>query len=370
MVKFLIVTKNSIKKIGICFSSLLILVGCGTMEKNKFDWLASESGPQNYPMEVIDGEFYYYNDERGTSVPAGKVIADGWGTSVSTHVVGPDLKPLPNKLVITFFSYTEDKFYHGEFNLPYDQILALFQEGFYAVSGQENRTYDKIVAGVSPGGGVAVWLRGRNYNTQVFYGKAKEAVIPWERVLDAPEFSREEVIKDTLEEEVDSQVLKEIIKNGPPLDRWDTYQKRYHWLFNFKTENRAPKIIRSVKYINGERGYHFFPINEKEATKNYAIPYEFNYYWESPDGLFLTLKFTLNIEEVTAAFELLEQKYNVTAEEPILLTVYIFENKGKRKFGIAAQHGNKENTEIVLHKVKLKLHHAVDPKNPDAFYQD
>ncbi|WP_086930356.1 hypothetical protein [Agarilytica rhodophyticola] len=37
-------------------SLFLLLTGCGA--QSKFDWDASESAPQNYPMQVIDGRFF------------------------------------------------------------------------------------------------------------------------------------------------------------------------------------------------------------------------------------------------------------------------------------------------------------------------
>ena len=52
-----------------------------------------------------------------------------WVNLAQVHVVGDDFKPLPNKLVITWFSYIENKFYTGEFDLPYDKIKQLFDEG-------------------------------------------------------------------------------------------------------------------------------------------------------------------------------------------------------------------------------------------------
>jgi hypothetical protein len=45
--------------------------------------------------------------ESGTTV----ILSSGWGQSESAHVVGPDLKPLPERLQITFYSYIDDKIY-------------------------------------------------------------------------------------------------------------------------------------------------------------------------------------------------------------------------------------------------------------------
>src|SRR5690625_6866949 len=64
---------------------------------------------------------------------------------VSSHIVGLDLKPLPDRLDIKFFSYTENQFYHGVFELPYERILSLFSEGSL---NKEDPTYYRIMVGV------------------------------------------------------------------------------------------------------------------------------------------------------------------------------------------------------------------------------
>ena len=95
----------------------IFLTGHGTTmsaDTTKFDWKASESAPENYPMQIIRGNLHYHGDASGDGlyVPSGGVISDGWGRMISSHITGPDLKPLPDKLDITFFSYMEDTFYN------------------------------------------------------------------------------------------------------------------------------------------------------------------------------------------------------------------------------------------------------------------
>src|SRR5690625_6073884 len=84
---------------------------------------------------------------------------------VSSHIVGPDLKPLPDRLDIKFFSYTENQFYHGKFELPYDDIRRLFKEWDRL---NDRPAYNRIMTGVAPGGAVAVWLTGQVKTTEVF----------------------------------------------------------------------------------------------------------------------------------------------------------------------------------------------------------
>ena len=55
------------------------------------------------------------------------------GVSLSpTHVGGDDVRELPDRLSILYYSLAEKQFYKGTFNLPYDKILTLFREGVAA----------------------------------------------------------------------------------------------------------------------------------------------------------------------------------------------------------------------------------------------
>lgn len=67
-----------------------------------------------------------------------------------------------------FFSLTENQFYKGEFDLPYEKILALFRESLEV----DKIPFRKIMVGVAPGGAVSVWLTGGK-TKEVFFGRKK-----------------------------------------------------------------------------------------------------------------------------------------------------------------------------------------------------
>jgi hypothetical protein len=86
---------------------------CGTTAINKtptkFDWYATESAPKLYPMEIIQGTFLYKDQNEGLYIPSGGTLSKkGWGTKVSHHVVGPDEKPLPDRVKIIFYGCRTD----------------------------------------------------------------------------------------------------------------------------------------------------------------------------------------------------------------------------------------------------------------------
>ena len=122
---------------------------------NTFDWLATECAPKAYPTYLVKGDLIYAAGD-SLYVPDHRDVYNGWGVSGSTHVVGDQFKPLPVQLELTWFSYTEDKFYTGKFELPANKLLELFRAGT-AAPDDENGTnpgkrwrFDRIIVG---------WLR-------------------------------------------------------------------------------------------------------------------------------------------------------------------------------------------------------------------
>lgn len=200
---------------------LLFIAGTSPMtnakDQTEFVWLATESAPKNFPMQIMRGSsFIYYGSESdGLYIPSGGTLYRGWGSAISSHVVGPDLKPLPHKLVITFYSYLEDTFYSGTFDLPYEKILSLFRQG--VAEDKANPAYRYVMVGVAPGGTVAVWVTGRQSTVEVFFGKAQKADINWSKAIDYPEDDRQGFIKLVLDGSVKPDILAAIQKMVFPL---------------------------------------------------------------------------------------------------------------------------------------------------------
>ena len=268
---------------------------------DKFDWLATESAPKNYPMEIVTGDFIY-PDGGSLYVPNEKTIHKGWGNFVSTHIVDPDLKPLPKRLDITYFSYTEDKFYQGSFELPYDKILDMFNEGYYSPKEHADTTYSNIMAGVAPGGAVAVWVMGTDKVTEVFFGKAEKANVPWNRIMDNDDISREEFVRLEVEETISTEALDSLKRDGIPYGLWDTYRTRYHWQPVITAVN-PPKLFNVVSYFNGELDYLRYPLEEPLTQEKRTIPDKITFFWVSPEGQPLSIKVYFNEAEIFEAFK-------------------------------------------------------------------
>lgn len=251
----------------------------------KFEWQASESAPRNNPMEIISGHFIY-PDGGSLYVPNKKVIHYGWGRGWSSHVVGPDLKPLPNKLTISFFSYTENQFYTGSFDLPYEKILAFFQAGYYSQNQEKDITYDQIIAGVAPGGVVSVWISGIDRTTEVFYGQAEKEDGNWKWIIDNPKYPRDKYVQLNINESLTPDALEAFKKNGIPFGRWDRYHRaRYYWDPLFTNLPLLDGLIDVIKYYNGEEGFLNYPLDADQINVSRAVPNFLDFTWERRAGI-------------------------------------------------------------------------------------
>ena len=232
----------------------------------KFDWLATESAPSHYPMEIIQGEFFYHGQGGSRYIPSGGTLRAGWGNFISTHVGGDELYPLPDKVKIIFFSYTENQFYQGEFNLPYEKMLNTFREGVAA--NKEFPLYRRVMVGVAPGGSVAVWLAGSKV-TEIFFGQAEKIDLKYGRVLGLQFANKEEedaLIYKQLIDVLKPEELEALKKNGVPFGLWSRYRKEYLW--NFKSGNAVAfkEELIGVRYLKGDSDRVSFPF-ESEFLK-------------------------------------------------------------------------------------------------------
>jgi len=315
----------------------------------KFEWQATESAPKNYPMEITSGSLIYHDGSGSLYVPDGATIHHGWGKGISSHVVGEDFKPLPSRLRISFFSYTEDQFYRGDFELPYEKILALFQAGFYSPNREKKTTYKKIVVGVAPGGAVSVWLWGYERRTEVFFGQAEKTEGAWKHFTNDADESREEYIRLEIEDALKTPELIEALhKDGIPFGRWAAYRTRYYWQPLFTNLPLLDKRITNINYYNGEQDYINYPLEKAVAASTRAVPSHTTLYWENPEGKDRHLEITFDETEIIDAFQTLGQ-----SNLPLQLEFRIERNDGRIQFFVFLRN---EKEAIHLKETHLKTY--------------
>lgn len=320
---------------------------------NKFELQATESAPKNFPMEIISGSLFYQDGSGSLYVPNKSTIHHGWGKGISSHVVGDDLKPLPDRLAITFFSYTENQFYRGKFDLPYEKILALFQAGFYSPNQEQNITYDQIVVGVAPGGVVSVWLWGYEKITEVFFGQADKIEGDWTWIIDNLNYTREEFISSEIEEALKSPETVELLrKNGVPIGSWDTYRTRYHWQPLFTGIPLRDSRVGLIKYFNGEQDYLDYPLATEVAGSTRAIPSYMSFVWEYAPGKGQLFELTFDESDIFDAFKKLSSN-----DQPLQLEMRMEIIDKKNAFSVLLRN-DKES--INLKRTDLEVYAARD----------
>ena len=332
------------------WSSILFSLTTGVSAMDKFYWQATECAPEGFPMQIVKGDFIY-SDGGSLYVPDGKRIYHGWGFDVSSHVVGPDLKPLPKQLSITFFSYTENQFYEGKFDLPYEKILSMFNEGYYSPKEGKQITYIQLMAGITPGGVVSVWLSGIDKTTEVFLGQAEKTEVDFKIIIDNPKYPRDEYVRLNVQEMLSPEEIALLKKNGIPFDRWDIYhQKRYQWQPVFSGFEVIDGLIDLIKYYNGEEGYLYHPLNEDEAKNKRAVPKEIHFIWKHSEKKNLMYEIYFDEAEVFELFDKLGKD-----NQPLRLELKMIETEQGRQFGVLLRN---DEEGIYFRKIKVKKYRA------------
>ncbi|MBF0576052.1 DUF2931 family protein [Dysgonomonas sp. GY617] len=240
---------------------IFLNTNCKNMEKEKdtFVWQSTVTAPEFYPVQVIRGAFYK-GDEVVQSVPGGqRIIGSDWGYSIGDNNSGRG--PLPDGLGIEWFSFAENKFYSGSFDLPYDTIKKLFNTQMIESVRKIPCRFDEISVGMAPGGMVVVWVRGDSHSVDIGRFQADEAP-----ARDLNEFlpsthvwydweDRAAAQKDFADTFMGSlpQRIANFQKNGLSPGLYDSYRKKYNIRI---TPNFADKVAIVdevyIEYYSGE----------------------------------------------------------------------------------------------------------------------
>jgi hypothetical protein len=315
-----------IKSILCYIPALTIFIPACGGEMSKYEWMASESAPKGYPMQILDGSSFYDEKGGGLYIPSGKKMHDGWGTEVSLHVVGEDKKNLPNRFDVLYFSYTENSFFQGGGKLPLEHIENLFKVGYYSPKLNRHTTYEMIIVGVAPGGFVSAWLKGIDRTTEIFSGQASKVDIPWTQINSSKKISREEYVQKILEREIGQDGIDGLKENGIPYGRWEKYRKRYDWT-PIVTGVKMPAVINVIRFINGERDYYSPKYGNDWSEQTKAVPIGLYFVWKYGKDYPLALEVDFDEEEIFNAFEVLSKKTNL----PIKFNINI-EERGNMLF--------------------------------------
>lgn len=261
----------------------------------KFDWLSTECAHRRYPMTLLHG-YLTLKDGHSLYVPAKFIIDNGWGELGSTHIVGETMKALPVKLAATWFSFAENKFFAGEFLLPYDSILEKLRT-MISQTGTHPTSF-WIQVGFGPEGAVSIWVSAEGISEEVGTYRAAEVTVDWKAVLDDDQVSRSDFIDQVLHESLTPQQLSELKERGVPRGISDHYSKQYRW--NLSVVGQINRMLW-LKTLNGEEEYFdFFGTNIRPSR---GLPQSLVVYWEDKIGIKFGADIYFDEAEVTAAYK-------------------------------------------------------------------
>lgn len=171
-------------KIIVLVSILLTsqFISCQKMEKSdnykteKFEWNGNATAPHDYPMWIISPNYFVLSNGYEAVIPNETIMNDGWKGSARSWSLGESSKAMPDSLKIAWYSYTENKFYRGNFKMPQQKLYNLFKEGYliygidfkrlvresYDKKELHKETFGSITVGLAPKGMVVIWATGQN----------------------------------------------------------------------------------------------------------------------------------------------------------------------------------------------------------------
>lgn len=335
-----------------------------TMETN-FKWQEGLSCPSGYPIQVyrgwLEGPLVSngVNEEPNSTTSIygfGTTTGIGdWGTNSSGMSQG--IKPIPQRLICTWYSYVEDIMYHINTELDYSKMVKLFNEGFQSSVRKRGKvmiTYDTITVGFAPGGVVVVWLQNGGRQVEIGRYQGNKVVIsPKEiAILDSHErllFDPVDRARTLKNPKIISPEVQEANKNKPiPYGLWDSYRIKYSWRpsFTFVREGKLNDIL-SFDMFNGEAE----TLLDSEITENLyherAIPKGLYIGWLDKTGQGYGGNIYFDEKEIFTAFKELNKK-NPGANIDLEIKI----NPGSEYLGIILK--NEINT-IPLKKSKLEV---------------
>ena len=269
---------------------------------NQYKWLPTTCAPQCYPVKLMDGAFDFNTEEPVVFIPRGNVCNNGWGEIGLINLTETELFSIPGQFDLTWFSFTENLFYKGIFNLPKEKTEELFALGFKHPDTDEPVTYEYLVTGMGPEGLVCLWAAGHGIVTELASYRAEVVKIEWERFNDNKNITRNEYIEQRIKPLLKEEDLLWLENNRKKFGLWKKYHERYNWVPVF-LGNIQPVNIR-INTFNGEKEFirlaeKTLPLNRQRSMMKSII-----YRWKNTDNKnFVYPTVTVSIPQPTATKE-------------------------------------------------------------------
>ena len=267
---------------------------------------------------ATDASSHFVTDKEIVSIPA-MILGQNWGEGTGSYVLNDEHHPLPRKLYVAWFSASENKFYEGLFEMPYDKIKEEFDKMWKSYpdkSAYAADRYDRFtdfIVGVAPKGDVVVWLSSLSQQIQIGRYKAKETTtITWE------DFADMNGMGDGATRE---NYLRNITKNAYPIliGKLEQYEQKYTWKPKIEYEtNVSGQEIHPLKYrieyFNGELENIYTLYNKSNVYKKRSIPKKIIFRFKTDDKSLYGTGFELDEEDIYKAFTVLTKDKELPLE--------------------------------------------------------
>lgn len=261
----------------------------------EFEWLPTECADERSPMQLLSGRLHCADDVI-VPVPAGKIINNGWGEVGSIRVIGEPKKPVPERLGVAWFSFTENQFFAGKLELPSAELTQLFVSGFEEPLSRARTTWSRIIVGMGVGGWVSVWLAGSGLVHEVAGAKLEPVERDWSQVIDNPAIERAAFVRAKLAARLGKAEIERLAKQGP---RPATFP-RFPW--RIAVSGVQVPLHMFVRTYNGER--RFYDFARRPPGVHESVPKQLQITWLTRDGSKLLSDIQFDETEV---FRVIEQ---------------------------------------------------------------
>lgn len=268
-----------------------------------FEWFPTTSAFKAFPMTLIDGNFIFSNNS-ALYLPAKRIIDNGWGQVGAIHLVGNRRKEIPVRLTLTWFSYFENKFFSGEFDINHEKIHAMFQNGFELPLKNEHHSYRHLVVGLGPKGSVVLWLEGYGRTLEVGCFSASEANLEWSLVLDNTNIERKVVIDEILEEGATDSSIVFQRKKGLASSLVQKYRALFPWVIEVVGTSVGHLWMES---FNGERDFVVLSEQKSNVVTQRVLPKKLSLFWQNKKDKIIIAEVSFDEVEIYSAFKKLTE---------------------------------------------------------------
>lgn len=192
----------------------------------KYSYHISGSADDLYPIETYFGLFQL-EDRSMAEIPQQYPFCGPWGELVVENVPIRDNLPMPVGFEMAYLSIVEEKFYYLSIPINPQEMGKIFE----AFSNRISKTPYNIIVGMTPYGGVSLWLGNTQKQLLLGWLRGNEIEIPMQDFLpQQPDMPIHDYCMDYINN--DSYVKKNLEDFGlPPQNLFDWYMQQFNYRY-------------------------------------------------------------------------------------------------------------------------------------------